>query len=176
MTPIDVLKRVTEFTREHIASKLLMRKEERTDDIYDSSTKLPEYVHPAVCYGTIPHRNFQPLDFQCPLILWTFDEVSDDGTYDEGRTVNLRANVSAYSSDLYEDNTNLPDNKAVVDLANALETMYQEISKHHTMNGVGIFKRISYGIYDGVYYPYAYGWLTVTAEIPRMHYADDFDY
>ena len=176
MTPLEALKRVTEFTREHIASKLSMRKEFRNDgDIMDSSIEVREYVNPAVCYGTIPHKNFQPLDFQCPMILWTFDQVSDNGTYDEGRTVNLRAYVSAYSSELYADDHYLPDNKAVVDLMNALETMYVEISRHHTLNGVGRLKSIDYGIYDGVYYPYAFGWLTFTAEIERMQYADEID-
>lgn len=174
MTALDALKRITEFTEEHIASKLLMRKEIRRSH-RDASAEIEEYVHPAVTYGTIPHKNFQPLDFQCPLILWTFDEVEDSGTYDEGRTVNFRANVSAYSSELYEGDTKLPDNKAAIDLINALETMYVEISRHHSLNGVGRFKHISYGIYDGVYYPYAYGWLSFTAEIPRMEYEEDID-
>lgn len=176
MTPKEVLERVTEFTREHIASKLLMRKEFRsTGDIMDASFEVPEYVNPAVDYGTIPHKNFQPLDFQCPMILWTFDEVEDRGTYDEGRTVNLRANVSAYASELYKNDDHLPDNKAFLDLINALETMYVEISRKHILNGVGRLKSLSYGIYDGVFYPYAYGWFTLTAEIERMQYADDVD-
>lgn len=171
MTPLDALMRITKFTEDNIASKLLMRKEVRRSH-RDTSAEIEEYTHPAVTYATIPHKNFQPLDFQCPLILWTFDEVEDSGTYDEGRTVNIRANVSAYSSESYEGDTKLPDNKAAIDLMNALETMYIEISRHHTLNGVGRLKRISYGIYDGVYYPYAYGWLTFTAEIPRMEYED----
>ena len=178
MTPKDVLERVTKFTRENIATKLLMRKEVRySGDIMDAPDNIPEFVNPEVCYGTIPHKNFQPLDFQCPMILWTFDEVDDSGTYDEGRTINLRANVSAYSSELYANNdTHLPDNKAFLDLINALELMYVEISKKHILEGVGLFKSISYGIYDGVFYPYAYGWLTVKAEIERMQYADDIDF
>lgn len=177
MTPKDVLERVTKFTRENIASKLLMRKEHRrSGDIMDVDSEIAEYVSPEVCYGTIPHKNFQPLDFQCPMILWTFDEVDDSGTYDEGRTINLRASVSAYSSELYADENRLPDNKAFIDLMNALELMYIEISRQHVLEGVGLFKSISYGIYDGVFYPYAFGWLTVKAEIERMQYADDNDF
>lgn len=177
MTPKDVLERVTKFTRENIATKLLMRKElRRSGDIMDSQVDVPEYVKPEVCYGTIPHKNFQPLDFQCPMILWTFDDVDDAGTYDEGRTISLRANVSAYSSELYANDNNLPDNKAFIDLINALELMYVEITKSQILEGVGFFKSISYGIYDGVFYPYAYGWLTVKAEIERMQYADDINF
>lgn len=175
MTPLEALERITEFTKENIAPKLRMRKEVRhSGDIMDNSEVTPEYVHPAVDYGTIPHKNFQPLDFQCPMILWTLDEVGDGGTYDEGRTVNIRANVSAYTSELYKDGR-LPDNRAFVDLLNALEKMYEEITRNHVINGVGIQKPVNYGIYDGVYYPYAYGYLTFTAEITRMQFDDDID-
>lgn len=173
MTPIDALKKVTAFTQERIANNVLMRKEVRgSGDIRDKTPIPVEYVHPNVAYGTMAHKNFQPLDFQCPLILWTFDEVDDDGRYDEGRIVNLRASVSAYSSELYANDDRLPDNKAFVDLANLLERMYVELTKHHVINGVGIQKPIQYGIYDGVYYPYAYGWLTLKAEIARNEYED----
>ena len=176
MTPLDALKRIPEFTEEHIASTLVMRKEvRRNGDIMDSTQPLVEYVNPAVAFGTIPHKNFQPLDFQCPMILWTFDEVVDEKTYDAGRTIRLRANVSAYSSELYKDDDRLPDNKAFIDLANALERMYIELAKHHVINGVGVKDDITYGIYDGVFYPYAYGWLTMTVEIPRVRYVDDID-
>ena len=176
MTPFDVLKRVTEFTRTQIAPTLLMRKETRhSGDLLDATEVLPEYTQPDVCYGTMPHKNFQPLDFQIPMIMWTFDEVRDDGDYSEGRTVNLRAYVGAYSSELYQCDTKLPDNKAFVDLINALEKMYIELSRHHVINGVGIQKPINYGIYDGAYYPYAYGWLTITAEIERVKYDDEIN-
>jgi hypothetical protein len=50
--------------------------------------------------------------------------------------------------------------------------MYIELTKRHVINGVGIKKPIEYGIYDGVFYPYAYGWLTLTAEISRAEYED----
>ena len=174
MTPIEVLKRITKFTEEEIAPLLSMRKEVRhTGDVLDNSEETPAYVNPAVCYGTIPHKNFQPLDFQCPMILWTFDETTDIGTYDEGRKVNLRASVSAFSSELYSNDAHLPDNKAFVDLAGLLETMYQKFTQRHVINGVGIQKPITYGIYDGAFYPYAYGYLTLTAEIARMQYDDE---
>ena len=173
-TPLDALKAVTKFTEETIAPTLLMRKEVRTSgDIMDKSRIPDEFVHPAVTFGTIPHKNFQPLELQCPMILWTFDEVGDSGSYTEGRKVNMRAYVSAYSSELYEGNTKLPDNKAFIDLVNVLERMATEITRKHVINGVGIEKKIDYGVYDGAYYPYAYGWLTITAEIPRMQYDDE---
>lgn len=177
MTPLDVLKNITKYTEEKIAPLLLMRKEVRhSGDIMDNSDDLPEYVNPSVCYGMIPHKNFQPLDFSVPMIMWTFDQVDDNGTYDSGRTVSLRAYVGAYSSEIFEDNdTKIPDHKAFEDLYNVLEKIYIEITRKHVLNGVGIIKPISYGIYDGAYYPYAYGWLTLTAEIPRMLFDDDID-
>lgn len=180
MTPKDVLEKVTEYTKEHIAPLLLMRKEPKpTGDVMDMTEDIPEYVNPAVTYGTMPHKNFQPLDFQVPLILWTFDEVDDNGETFEGRTVNLRAYVGAYSGEIYETHdgteTKLPDNKAFVDLINALEKMYIELCRKHVINGVGLKKPINYGVYDGAYYPYAYGWLTVTAEIGRMDFDDDIE-
>lgn len=174
MTPIDVLKSITKYTEDEIAPLFLMRKEVRhSGDIMDNSEDETEYVHPAVCYGMIPHKNFQPLDFQVPMIMWTFDQVDDEGTYESGRTVNIRAYVGAYSNELYEGDTKLPDHKAFEDLYNVLETMAMKITRKHVMNGVGIIKPISYGIYDGAYYPYAYGWLTFTAEIRRAELDDN---
>ena len=177
MTPLEALERITKFTEEKIAPLLLMRKEtQHSGDVMDNSEEKVEYVHPAVCYGSIPHKNFQPLDFQIPLIMWDFDQASDNKTNDNGRLVNLRAFVGAYSSEVYKDNiTKLPDNKAVVDLMNALEKIYIEISRRQVLNGVGIQGSIDYGKYDGSYYQYAYGWLTITAEITRMTYDDEVE-
>lgn len=182
MTPFEALKRVTDFTRENIAPLLLMRKEPptRNNDItkmpVDTLGEFPEYVQPTVTYGSMPHKNFVPYDFCVPLIMWTFDEMNDDGDNTDKRTVNFRAYVAAYSSEVYEDEkTKLPDNKAFIDLINALEKIYQELSRRHIINGVGREKSVSYGIYDGLFYPYAYGWVTFTAELPRMEYEDDID-
>lgn len=176
MTPLEALKRITKFTEEKIAPFLLMKKEDRSVDIMDSSEPVVELVNPSVRYGSIPHKNFQPLDFQVPLILWDFDQTSDDKKYSDGRTVNLRAFVGAYSSDVYESKSvNLPDHKAFEDLLNALEKIYVELTRHQVIDGVGIKDGIEYGKYDGNYYPYAYGWLTMTAEINRMTYDDEID-
>ena len=182
MTPFEALKKLTDFTKEHIAPLLLMRKEPltRNNDItkmpVDKSGEMPEFVQPTVTYGTMPHKNFVPYDFAVPLILWTFDEVNDEGDKEDLRTVSFRAYVAAYSSEIYEDEkTKLPDNKAFIDLINALEKIYQELSRRHIINGVGRGKEISYGIYDGLFYPYAYGWVTFTAELLRMEYEDDID-
>ena len=182
MTPFEALKRVTDFTKEHIAPLLLMRKEPptRNNDItkmpVSESGEMPEYVNPTVTYGTMPHKNFVPYDFAVPIIMWTFDEMNDEGDITDSRTVNFRAYVAAYSSEIYEDEKNkLPDNKAFIDLINALEKIYQELSRRHIINGVGREKQISYGIYDGLFYPYAYGWVTFTAELPRMEYEDEID-
>ena len=176
MTPFEALERIKKFTEENIAPFLSMRKEQvHSGDVMDMSEDVPEYVHPAVTIGTMPHKNFQPVDFQIPMILWTFDEANDSGDDSEGRKINIRAFVGAYASELYaSEDTKLPDNKAFKDLINALEKIYQELSKYHTVNGVGREKGISYGIYDGLYYPYSYGWLTFTAEIERMQYEDDY--
>jgi hypothetical protein len=176
MTPLDALERIKEFTEANIAPCLLMRKEPvHSGDVMDLSEDKVELVHPAVTTGTMPHKNFQPVDFQIPMILWTFDEADDSGEDSEGRKINIRAFVGAYSNELYaSEDTKLPDNKAFKDLVNALEKIYQELTKHHIVNGVGREKKISYGIYDGLYYPYSYGWLTFTAEIERMQYEDDY--
>lgn len=182
MTPFEALKKITDFTRENIAPLILMRKEPltRNNDItkmpVNNFGDYPEYVHPSVTFGTMPHKNFVPYDFAVPLIMWTFDEVNDEGDITDQRTVNLRAYVAAYSSEIYEDEkSKLPDNKAFIDLINALEKIYQELSRRHTIKGIGREKSISYGIYDGLFYPYAYGWLTLTVELPRMEYEDDVD-
>ncbi len=177
MTPLDALKRIAKFTEEHIAPQLLMKKERvLSGDVMDMSEVVDEYVHPTVTYGDMPHKNFQPADFQIPMILWTIDEVEDLGDYEKGRMVNFRAYVAAYCGELYSDqDLKLPDNTAFVDLMNALEKMYIEISRKHVINGVGREKAVNYGKYDGLYYPYTYGWLTFTGEIARMQYDDEIN-
>ena len=174
MTTLDVLIKLTEYTKDSIAPSILMRKEPKlTGDVMEAGEQVEEYVNPYVTYGTVPHKNFQPLDFQTPCIVWTFDEMEDNGDYAKGRTVNVRAYVSAYSSEIYAEGK-LPDNKAFIDLVNLLEKMYIELAKKRNIKGVGIQSPVSYGIYDGAFYPYAYGWVSFTAEIPRVEYEDDF--
>ena len=175
MTPLEALKRITKFTEKKIAPLLFLRKEERSVDIMSTEAIEAEYVNPAVGYGSIPHKNFQPLDFQIPCIIWDFDDMADDKDERNGRTVSLRAYVGTYSSEVYDDDTKLPDHKAFEDLLNTLETMYIELTRKHVINGVGIKDSINYGKYDDNYYPYAYGWLTLTAEIERMKYDDEID-
>lgn len=177
MTPLEALRRIAKFTEEHIAPQLLMKKERvLSGDVMDMTEVVDEYVHPAVTYGDMPHKNFQPADFQVPMILWTFDEVEDTGDESSGRLINFRAYVAAYSGELYADeDVKLPDNNAFVDLMNALEKIYIEISRRHVINGVGREKPVSYGKYDGLYYPYAYGWLTFTGEIERVRYVDEIN-
>lgn len=172
MTPMEALKALKAFTEANIAPRLLLMKEPQISaDVMEMQEQETEYVHPYVEIGDIPHKNFQPLDFQCPMILWTFDETDDSGSYSEGRTVNIRAYVSTYGGNVYKTQdgnaTKLPDNKAFVDLINTLETMYQKISADPTIGGkLMIHKPITYGKYDGAFYPYAYGYLQAQAELP----------
>lgn len=180
MTPMEALNALKAFTEAKIAPKLLLMKEPETSaDIMDMREQGTEYVHPYVEIGDIPHKNFQPLDFQCPMILWTFDETEDSGSYSEGRTISIRAYVSTYGGDVYKTQdgqaTKLPDNKAFVDLMNTLEFMYQQISGDLTIGGkLQIHKPITYGKYDGAFYPYAYGYLQAQAELPTFE-ANNFD-
>lgn len=176
MTPIDVLRKFKTFTEREVADHIYMLKEVvLSGDVMETTPDTPELVHPKVEIGSIAHKNFQPLDFTVPMILWTFDDVSDEGNDTDGRVINIRANIGAYSSDLYSDDR-LPDNKAFIDLANVLERLYLELSRRMNVNGVGIIKPIQYGIYDGNYYPYCYGWLTVTARIETvsLEYDEEF--
>lgn len=172
MTPMTALEALKAFTEAKIAPELLLMKEPQiTADVMEMQEQKTEYVHPNVEIGDIPHKNFQPLDFQTPMILWTIDETADSGSYSEGRTISVRAYVSTYGGNVYKtqdgEATKLPDNKAYIDLMNTLETMYQKISADLTIGGkLMIQKPISYGKYDGAFYPYAYGYLQAQAELP----------
>lgn len=177
MTPYDVLKKMQKFTVDNIAAFILLQKEiDLTGDVLDNTEHETEYVNPYVDIGTIPHKNFQPLAFKSPMILWTIDAVDDDGTYESGRVLNLRAYVSTYGGDIYKHvdgvQTNIPDNKAYLDMLNLLELMYQKISSKMNVDGVAINKPVSYGIYDGAFYPYCYGYFTIQAEIPSVEYTN----
>lgn len=182
MTPMNALDALKAFTEANIAPHLLLMKEPQVDntDLMDmqEQEQEAEYVHPYVEIGDIPHKNFLPIDFQCPMILWTFDDADDSGSYSEGRTISIRAYVGIYGGEMYrtEDGkaTKLPDNKAFVDLINTLETMYQKISADPTIGGkLMIHKPITYGKYDGAFYPYAYGYFQAQAELPVFE-ANDF--
>lgn len=174
MTPMEALNALKAFTEKNIAPRLLLMKEPQINsDIMDMQEQPIEYAHPYVEIGDIPHKNFQPLDFQTPMILWTFDEADDGGNYVDGRTISIRAYVSTYGGNVYKtkdgESTKLPDNKAFIDLVNALETMYQTISADPTIGGkLMIHKPISYGKYDGAFYPYAYGYFQAQAELPMF--------
>jgi hypothetical protein len=180
MTPMGALEALKAFTEANIAPKLLLMKEpQNSADIMDMQEQETEYVHPYVEIGDVPHKNFLPVDFQCPMILWTFDETEDSGGYIEGRTISVRAYVGTYGGEMYRTEngeiTKLPDNKAFVDLMNTLELMYQQISADLTIGGkLMIHKPITYGKYDGAFYPYAYGYFQAQAELPIFE-AKDFD-
>ena len=180
MTLKEALNALKAFTEANIAPRLLLMKEPQISaDLMEMQEQKTEYVHPYVEIGDIPHKNFQPLDFQTPMILWTFDETEDSGNYSEGRTISIRAYVSTYGGNVYKTQdgkaTKLPDNKAFIDLITTLETMYQQISADLTIGGkLQIHKPITFGKYDGAFYPYAYGYFQMQAELPIFE-ADDFD-
>lgn len=178
MTPRNALDALKEFTEKKIAPLLLLQKEPDAPlDIRSRVETEIEYVHPYVEIGQVPHKNFQPLDFQCPMILWAFDETSDEGNYTEERSITLRAYVSTYGGGVYktEDGkqTKIPDNKSYLDLLNVLETMYQQICGDMTAGGkLSLKKPITYGVYDGAFYPYSYGYFQVQAEIAACEQID----
>lgn len=177
MTPMTALDALKEFTEQKIAPLLLLQKEPDAPDIRSREEPETEFVHPYVEIGTIPHNNFQPYDFGCPMILWTVDDASDDGNYTEGRIVSLRAYVSTYGGGEYKlrdgKKTKLPDSKSYFDLLNVLETMYQQICKDMTAGGkLALHKPITYGVYDGAFYPYSYGYFQVQAEISACEQSD----
>ena len=182
MIPMEALNALKAFTEAKIAPRLLLMKEPQINaDVMDMQEQETEYVHPYVEIGDIPHKNFVPLDFQTPMILWTFDEAEDSGNYSEGRTISIRAYVSTYGGNVYKTEngvaTKLPDNKAYIDLINTLEFMYQQISADLTIGGkLMIHKPITYGKYDGAFYPYAYGYLQAQAEIPVFEANENTDF
>lgn len=182
MTPMEALNALKAFTEEKIAPRLLLMKEPQISaDVMEMREQETEYVHPYVEIGDIPHKNFQPLDFQCPMILWTIDEAEDSGSYSEGRTISIRAYVSTYGGGVYKTQdgvaTRLPDNKAYHDLMNTLEFMYQQLSADLTVGGKLILhKPFTYGKYDGAFYPYSYGYFQAQAELPIFEANNNNEY
>ena len=167
MTPLDFLDALKEFLQREVAGKLFLQKEETRDQ--------PEFVHPYVECMYLPHQNFAPCGFQVPMILASVDNITNGA---EGQTLEARLTLGTYGGGFYAlrgEQTRIPDAKGYRDLLNLAELCKQKLIGRRIIGGAGaIGLPVSAGVYDGeLIYPYWYGFVQFTAEIPANEYTDE---
>ena len=161
MTALDFLKSLKNYIESEICAKIELQSEASE-----------EYVHPNSYIMHLPNQNFNPKGFTIPFVAIELDTGEDDA--EEG-TLNIRISVATYGGGYYfdaqENKTDVPDGNGYIDLINAIELIKQALLKNPTMNGAGsIRKPISFGTYDTDAFPYWFGYLRFTADIPTNDY------
>lgn len=132
-----------------------------------------EYVNPYCSIMHLPNANFTPKNFVVPFVSVELDNASDDT---EEHTLDIRITVATYGGGYYKDseelNTIVPDGDGYIDLINCLELLKQALLKKYTIGGNGVLRKpITYGTYDvDAPYPYWYGYLKFTADIPNNEF------
>ena len=159
MTAVDSLKALKEFLEKEVASTILLRKEGLTN-------QEPEFVHPYVALITLPHKNFVPVNFQVPHILVGLSSGTDEA---DEHSLSVRLQLATVSGDtVFNETANLPDSSGYIDLLNLIERTKGKLINAGVIEKAGLIEKpIHYGIYDEqLTYPYWYGHLTFTLQIP----------
>lgn len=166
MTPLDFLDALKDFLQREVAGTIWLQKEE--------TEKRPEFVHPYVECMYLPHKNFSPYEFQVPMILASVDSITSGP---ESQTLEARLTLGTYGGGFYTvqgEKTKIPDAKGYRDLLDLAELCKQRLIGRSVIGGAGtIGLPVSAGVYDGeLVYPYWYGFVQFTAEIPANEYTD----
>lgn len=175
LTTLDFLKGLKEYIECEVCEKIKLQSENLTET---------EYVNPYCCVMHLPNANFTPKNFVVPFISIELDSASDDV---DGHTLDIRITVATFGGGYYKNNeelnTIIPDGDGYIDLINCIELIKQALLKNYTIGGNGtINKPIDYGTYDvDAPYPYWYGYLKFTADIPNNEYtikeeSEELDY
>lgn len=157
MTTYDALIALKKFLEEDVAPTIELQRE-KTDQV--------EYVNPYVGIISLPHKNFMPVNFTVPYILVGFSEGNEDDTEN---ALTIRIQCATYGGDvLFEQENNIPDEKGYLDLINLIERIKNKLIDKAVVEKAGaINKPILYGVYDEeITYPYWYGYLQFTLQIP----------
>lgn len=130
------------------------------------------YVHPYSAIMHLPNSNFTPQGFNVPYMAIELDNANDDA---EEHTLDVRITFGVYGGCYYKsetgEKTDIPDAFGYIDLLNIIDRSRIAILSRYTLDGGVIRKPITYGTYDvDVPYPYWYGYIKFTAEIPASEF------
>lgn len=162
MTAVESLKGLKRFIEENVANTIKLRMEA-------ASTGEPEYVHPHVGLISLPHKNFMPVNFQVPYILIG---LAQDTDADDEHALSIRMQFATYGGNyLFKETANIPDESGYIDLLNLIERTKEKLINAGVIADSGaINKPITSGIYDEqLTYPYWYGYMTFTLQIPIVN-------
>ena len=157
MTALDALRSIKSFIEREVASGIELQKEHSDP---------PEYVNPYVSIITLPHKNFMPVNFQVPHILIGLENGTDDT---EEHALRIRISCATYGGSVaFQEQNNIPDEKGYLDLLTLLERIKAKLINEAIIEGDCVVERpVTYGIYDEqLTYPYWYGYLQFTVQIP----------
>lgn len=168
MTLLDALKAMQQFLKENVAEKILLQKEPEQGAVSDPSQS-NSYVHPSVTIIRMPHENFDPTGYRVPFLAVCMDTDVDD---DDGHTADFRIVAGVYGGGNYDGDTDpegIPDNKGYIDLINLLEKVKISIASASILGGMCVVRKpFSIKFYDDDTWPYWYGYLSFTAEMPAV--------
>lgn len=133
----------------------------------------PKYVTPYVAQCYWPHKNFIPGGFQTPGILIALDTAEDTG---QENTLDVRLVCTTYGGGMYRD-TQIPDASGYKDLLSMMERLKTSIITQWALGRGSLRRPLEMGMYDSeLSWPYWYGYLRLSLDIPVTEYPMRGDY
>ena len=153
-----ILEALKEFIKEEIAYKILLHKAP------DENVEI-EYVNPCVFIGYLPPKNFLPEGYDIPCII-----VGEENGEDDGNSANLNIKLSfvTYGAGDYDENDVLmPDMQGYKDLLNLITRTRTTLSSNPFIKSITVIEKpIKWGMYQEQPFPYWYGYMTFTVNLP----------
>ena len=133
----------------------------------------PKYVTPYVAQCYWPHKNFIPGCFQTPGILIALDTAEDTG---QENTLDVRLVCTTYGGGMYRD-TQIPDASGYKDLLSMMERLKTSLITQWALGRGNLRRPLEMGMYDSeLSWPYWYGYLRLSLDIPVTEYPMRGDY
>lgn len=133
----------------------------------------PKYVTPYVAQCYWPHKNFIPGGFQAPGILIALDTAEDTG---QENTLDVRLVCTTYGGGMYRD-TQIPDASGYKDLLSMMERLKTSLITQWALGRGSLRRPLEMGMYDSeLSWPYWYGYLRLSLDIPVTEYPMRGDY
>ena len=133
----------------------------------------PKYVTPYVAQCYWPHKNFIPGGFQNPGIFSALDTAEDTG---QENTLDVRLVCTTYGGGMYRD-TQIPDASGYKDLLSMMERLKTSLITQWALGRGNLRRPLEMGMYDSeLSWPYWYGYLRLSLDIPVTEYPMRGDY
>lgn len=150
MNDLEVLKALSGFLKEKVASKIKLEKVPDDNQVEGDY----ELVNPAVYQGWLPPKNFlESYGYDIPGMIVMIDDGTDDN---ESADLNIRIKVVTYDpGTTKEDGTLTPDAKGYKDLLNLIFKIRLALSENVVINDtITVNKPIKWNMDEEQNYPY----------------------